>query len=240
MPAREFIPLDCAFSPKGLEASSALKSNLKRIFLAGLAVVIPVGITLYILVFLIEVMDSLLNIIPARYQPDALLHFHLPGLGLIITVVLVFICGLIVRSYFGKTLVALGERIVDMIPVVRSIYQAVKQVAHSTLMNKDRSFKKAVLVEFPRRGLYTVGFVTGTPDPGMPGIGGEDRVSIFVPTTPNPTSGFFMVASRDDLIYLDMSVEEAFTLILSTGIVTPSDRRRQNGIETGRRAGKGD
>lgn len=205
-----------------------MKSNLKTIFLAGLAVIIPVGITLYILFFLIDVMDSLLNVIPHSYQPDTLLQFHLPGLGIIVTVFLVLVCGLIVRSYIGKALVRLGENFVEKIPVVRSIYQAVKQVAHSMLMDKSRSFKKAVLIEFPRRGLYSVGFITGSPDGEIKEkIGGDNYISVFVPTTPNPTSGFFMVVPMDELIFLDMSVEEAFTLIISAGIVIPSDRRQQ-------------
>jgi uncharacterized membrane protein len=211
---------------------SPLKSNLKKIFLAGLAVIIPIGITLYILSFLIGVMDSLLNVIPSHYQPDALLHFHLPGLGIIVTVVLVLICGLVARSYFGNVLVGLGERFVDKIPVVRSIYQAVKQVAHSMLGDKSRSFKKAVLIEFPRRGLYSVGFVTGSPEGEIrKKIGGEGYISVFVPTTPNPTSGFFMIVAPAELIFLDMSVEEAFTLIISAGIVTPSERQQQTGLK---------
>lgn len=211
-----------------------MKSNLKKIFLTGLAIIIPVGITLYILFFLIDVMDSLLNIIPHQFQPDVMLHFHLPGLGIIVTVVLVFVCGLIARSYLGKSLVGLGESFVDKIPIVRSIYQAVKQVAHSMLMDRNRSFKKAVLIEFPRRGLYSVGFITGNPGGEIAAkIAGDHYVSVFVPTTPNPTSGFFMVVSSDELIFLDMSVEEAFTLIISAGIVNPAHRPEQAGLKQG-------
>ena len=216
-----------------------LKTNLKIIFLTGLAVIIPIGITIYILFFLIDVMDLLFNIIPQRYHPDVILHFHLPGLGIIVTVILVFVCGLIARSYFGKRLVRLGESFVDKIPVVRSIYQAIKQVAHSMLMDKSRSFKKAVLIEFPRRGLYSVGFVTGSPNGEIYAkIGGDKYLSVFVPTTPNPTSGFFMVVPIDELIFLDMSVEEAFTLIISAGIVVPSEHQKQSCLNQEDRAGK--
>jgi len=205
-----------------------VKTSLKKIFFTGLAVIIPIVITIYTLLFLIDVMDGLLHVIPQQYQPDVMLGFHLPGLGVIVTVVLVFICGLLVRSYFGKTLVKLGESFVEKIPIVRSIYQAVKQVADSMLMDKSRSFKKAILIEFPRRGLYSVGFVTGSPYGEIKEkIGGNEHITVFVPTTPNPTSGFFMIVPRDELIFLDMSVEEAFTLIISAGIVIPSERRHK-------------
>ncbi len=209
-----------------------MKSNLKKIFLTGLAVITPVGITLYILSFLIDLMDGLFDFIPTRYRPDELLQYHLPGLGIIVTVILIFICGLIVRSYFGKALVKIGENFVDRIPVVRSIYQAVKQVAESMLTDRNRSFKKAVLIEFPRRGLYSVGFVTGSPNGEIKEkVGAGEHTSVFVPTTPNPTSGFFMIVPRDELIFLEMSVEEAFTLIISAGIVIPSERRQQAGVK---------
>ena len=209
-----------------------MKKKLKKIFLTGLAVIIPIGLTLYILIFIIDLMDTLLIIIPKRYQPDTLLHFHIPGLGVIVTVVLVFICGLLTRSYFGNKLVMWGESLVDKIPIVRSIYQAIKRIADAMFKGTGQNFKKVILVEFPRKGVYSVGFVTGKPNEEMrTRIGNKgNHISIFVPTTPNPTTGFFMMVPEDELIYTDMLVEEAFTLIISGGIVTPPDRAK---VESG-------
>ncbi len=141
-----------------------LKKKLQRIFLTGLAVVVPAGLTIYILVFIIEIMDGLLGIIPEAYQPDTLLHYHIPGLGIIVTVLLIFICGLVTTSYFGHRMVAFGERIVGKIPIVRSIYQAIKKIADNLFMDRAESFKKVVIVEYPRRGVYSIGFITGTPN----------------------------------------------------------------------------
>lgn len=211
-----------------------MKKKLKSILLTGLAVIVPIGLTLYILIFIINLMDALLTIIPVRYQPDTLLPFHIPGLGIIVTVMLVFICGLLTQSYFGNRLVMLGERLVDKIPIVRSIYQAIKSIADGMFKGTGQNFKKVVLVEFPREGIYSVGFVTGRPNEEIRAKIGEDGgyISIFVPTAPNPTTGFFLMVPEDELIYTEMLVEEAFTLIISGGIVTPPNRCSK--VETGR------
>jgi uncharacterized membrane protein len=202
-----------------------VKKKLKRIFLTGLAVVIPAGLTLYILSFIIDVMANLLRVIPPRYQPDNLLGIHVPGLGAIVTVILIFICGLVTTSYLGNRLVRFGERLVGKIPFVRSIYQAIKRIADSLFMDKARSFKKVVLVEYPRRGVYSIGFVTGTPNGEIQKIIGQKHlcVGVFMPLALTPTTGFFIMVPRNELIELRMTVEEAFTLIISAGIVTPTD-----------------
>jgi uncharacterized membrane protein len=200
-----------------------LKGNLKKVFLTGLAVVVPVGLTIYIFFFLIDMMDSLLLIIPDKYQPDVFLPFHVPGLGTIVTLVLVYLCGLITTSYFGNKLVKSGERFLDKIPFVRSIYQATKRVADTMFMGRSRSFKKVVLFQFPSKTIYSIGFITGVPNGEFRAKVSSDRnyVSVFMPTAPNPTTGLYMIMPEDELIYMDMSVEEAFTLIISAGIVTP-------------------
>jgi uncharacterized membrane protein len=202
-----------------------VKKKLKRIFLTGLAVVIPAGLTLYILSFIIGVMDSLLQVIPTQFQPDNLFGVHIPGLGAIVTVILIFICGLVTASYLGNRMVRFGEGLVGKIPFVRSIYQAIKRIADSLFMDKTRSFKKVVLVEYPRRGIYSVGFVTGTPNGEIQKILGQKTpcVSVFMPLALTPTTGFFIMVPRDELIELGMTVEEAFTLIISAGIVSPTD-----------------
>jgi uncharacterized membrane protein len=202
-----------------------LKKKIKLVFLTGLAVVIPAGLTIYILFFIMDIMDNLLLVIPLKYQPDTLLNFHIPGLGAIVTVILILICGLVTKSYLGKRLVLFGERLVGKIPFVRSIYQAIKRIADSLFMDKAQSFKKVVLVEYPRRGVYSVGFVTGTPNGEIQKIIGQKTfcVGVFMPLALTPTTGFFIMVPHDELIELRMTVEEAFTLIISAGIVTPTD-----------------
>jgi len=204
-----------------------VKKKLKQIFLTGLAVTIPIGLTLYILFFLIDIMDSLLKIIPARYHPDTLLGIHIPGLGTIVTVILIFICGLVTASYVGNKIVQSGEDLVYRIPFVRNIYQAIKRLSDTMFMDKRSSFKKVVLVEFPRKGLYTIGFVTGIPGREIQKKAEQNYISVFLPTTPNPTSGYLIIIPEDELVEMDMSVEEALTYVISVGIVNPSDHHNK-------------
>jgi uncharacterized membrane protein len=202
-----------------------LKKRMKRIFLTGLAVVIPVGLTIYILSFIMGIMDNLLRVIPTQYQPDNLFNVHIPGLGAIVTVILIFVCGLVTKSYLGNRLVRFGEHLVGKIPFVRSVYQAIKRIADSLFMDKAQSFKSVVMVEYPRRGVYSIGFVTGTPNEEIQNIIGQKIpcVGVFMPLALTPTTGFFIMVPRDELIELRMTVEEAFTLIISAGIVTPHE-----------------
>jgi uncharacterized membrane protein len=202
-----------------------IKKKLKRIFLTGLAVIIPAGLTIYILTFIIDLMDNLLLVIPLKYQPDNLLNVHVPGLGAIVTVILIFICGLVTTSYLGNRMVRFGEHLVGKIPFVRSIYHAIKRIANSLFMDKAQSFKKVVMVEYPRRGVYSIGFITGTPNGEIQKIIGQKNqcVGVFMPLALTPTTGFFIMVPQDELIELRMTVEEAFTLIISAGIVTPAD-----------------
>lgn len=201
------------------------KKRMKSVFLTGLAVIIPVGLTIYILFFIIDMMDSLLQIIPDRYQPDSLLLFHVPGLGAIFTVILIFACGLITRSYFGNRLVGFGERLVGKIPFVRSIYQAIKRIADSLFMDKTHSFKRVVVVEYPRRGVYSIGFITGSPNGEIQEKLGADVpcVGVYLPCALTPTTGVYVMVPCNEVIELGLSVEEAFTLIISAGIVTPRE-----------------
>jgi uncharacterized membrane protein len=198
-----------------------LKGKFKNLFLTGLAVLMPAG-------FLIRMMDGLLLIIPVKYQPDTILQFHIPGLGIIITVMLIFTCGFITKSYIGNRVVKISERILDKIPFVRSVYQAMKQISDSMFMDMSQSFKKVVLIRFPSQDVYSLAFITGVPNGEIKDkIGSQDRkyVSVFMPTAPNPTTGLYMMMPEDALIYMDMSVEKAFTLIVSAGIVTPVARQ---------------
>ena len=202
-----------------------MKKRLKRIFLTGLAVLIPVGLTIYILFFVIDMMDSLLRVIPVEFQPDTLFNHHIPGLGVIITVILIFVCGLLTTSYFGNRLVTFGERIVGKIPFVRSLYQAIKRIAEALFMDRAQGFKRVVVVEYPRRGVFSIGFITGTPNGEIQkSLGQKGRcVGVYIPCALTPTTGVFVMVPQDELIDVSMSVEEAFTLIISAGIVTPHE-----------------
>jgi uncharacterized membrane protein len=205
-----------------------MRKKIKSILLTGFIAMIPVGVTLYIIAFLIRTMDKLVKVIPHRFQPDELLGFHIPGLGIIITLILIFIIGLITKSYLGRKAVTLGEWIVDKIPFVSGIYRGVKQLVDAIFSDKHKSFRKAVLIEYPRKGLYSIAFVTGDSQGEVQEKTVGKHINLFVPTTPNPTSGFYIMIPENDVIPLDMSVEEAFSLIISGGIISP-DNNKNNG-----------
>ncbi len=203
-----------------------MKKNIRQIFLTGLAVVVPVGVTIYILVFLVRLMDDLLSVVPRPFHPDTILGVHIPGLGIISTIFFIFLCGLVTRSYLGRRIVRTGERILQKIPFVRGVYRASKQVSDSLIMDKGQGFRKVVLVEFPRSGIWAIGFVAGqTSGELREKTGGA--VSVFMPTSPNPTSGYILLVPEKDLLPLEMTVEQAFTLIVSGGIVAPPERGRR-------------
>lgn len=213
-----------------MKVTSSLKKRLKQIFITGLAVIIPVGLTLYILFFLIDMMDGLLKIMPVKYHPDTFIGIHIPGLGIIVTVVLILICGLVTTSYIGNKIVRSGEDLVNRIPFVRSIYQATKRLSDSMFTDRSSSFKRVVLAEFPRKGIYAIGFVTGVPTSEIREKAGQNCISVFLPTTPNPTSGYLIFLPENELVPIDMSVEEALTFIISVGIVSPSDYLKRKKI----------
>jgi len=200
-----------------------VQKSIKGVFLTGIAAVIPLGVTIYILYLIIGMMNKLVKIVPARFHPDQFLPFHLPGLGVIITLILIFTIGLVTRSYLGKKLGSFGERLVRQIPLVRGIYNALKQFVDAVFSDRGQSFKKAVLIEYPRKGLYSIAFVTGVSRGEVQTKTSQRCVNVFIPTTPNPTSGFYIMVPEGDMIGLDMTVEEAFTLIISGGIVSPED-----------------
>jgi uncharacterized membrane protein len=205
-----------------------LRKKIKSIFLTGIAAIIPVGVTLYIIFFLIRTMDKLVKFIPHRFQPDELLGFQIPGLGVIVTLILIFIVGLITKSYLGNKAVDLGEKILDRIPFVSGIYKGIKQLVDAIFSDKHQSFRKAVLIEYPRKGLYSIAFVTGESRGEVQEKTEQKHINLFVPTTPNPTSGFYIMIPETDVINLDMSVEEAFSLIISGGIISPNNNKVKN------------
>ncbi|HPL62893.1 MAG: DUF502 domain-containing protein [Syntrophales bacterium] len=209
-----------------------MRKQLKKIFLTGLAVVVPVGVTIYVLIFLIGLMDNILAIIPSGIHPDRLLSFHIPGLGFIFTMILIFMAGLVTQSYLGGKVVSWGQDVFNRIPVIRNIYQPTKQIVDSLFSGKGRNFRRVVLVEFPSKGLYTIGFVTGLARGEVQEKTSEDCINVFVPTTPNPTSGYYLMIPEKSVVDLDMSVEEAFRLIISIGLVEPSEALKRKPPET--------
>lgn len=200
-----------------------MKKTLKGAFLTGLAVVVPIGLTVYVLAILIEVMDDFLNWLPGNWHPDAWIGIHIPGLGALAVVVFVLFCGAATRSYVGRLVVRCGERLLEKIPFVRGIYQATKRISDSFFNDRGVSFKRVVLIEYPRAGVFALAFVTGTAGPELDRRTGRCCLGVFVPTTPNPTSGFYLLVPEEDVIETNLTVEEAFTRIVSCGFASPNE-----------------
>ncbi len=194
---------------------------MRRYLIAGLLVWLPVWITLLVVTFLVDLMDHSLALLPKSYQPDNLLGFHMPGLGVIFSVIVLFVTGLIVTNFLGKRLVSIGEAILGRIPLVRSVYHAVKQVVETLLTSGSDSFRRVFLVEYPRRGLWSIAFQTGVSSEEVTSKSGDKMINIFIPTTPNPTSGYLMMVPRKDAIELEMTVDEALKMVISLGVVQP-------------------
>ncbi len=196
-------------------------SLIRRYFIAGLLVWLPIWATLVIVKFVIDLLDSTLHLIPTQYQPDRLLGIHIPGIGLLISISVIIITGMFVSNFIGRQLVALGEYLLAHIPLVRSIYSAVKKVLETLFTSKDQSFRKVLFVEYPRKGLWSIAFQTGAGSEELNKKLDTDLISIFIPTTPNPTSGFLMMVPRSSVIELEMNVEDALKYVISLGVVQP-------------------
>jgi uncharacterized membrane protein len=199
-------------------------STLRRWFIAGLLVWIPLGITLWVLSLLVDLMDKSLLLLPVYMRSDALFGFHVPGLGIILTVAIVLFTGALAANFFGRRLLAIGDAMLSHIPIVRSIYGGVKQISDTLFSPEGKAFRSTVLVRYPHAGAWTVALVTGTPRHELAAILGADEVAVFVPTTPNITAGFFLVVKREDTIPLDMTVDDALKYIISMGVAEPLPR----------------
>ena len=195
--------------------------TLRRYFVAGLLVWIPLGITLWVLKVTVELMDESLLLLPQAYRSEALFGFHVPGLGIILTLAIVIVTGALAANFFGRKLLALGDHLLTRIPIVRSIYGGVKQISDTLFSPEGKAFRRAVLVRYPHAGTWTVALVTGTPQHEVARILGTDQISVFVPTTPNITAGFFLIVPRSDTIELDMTVDAALKYIISMGVAEP-------------------
>ncbi len=200
--------------------------TLRRYLIAGLLVWLPLGVTVLVIRLLVGFMDRFLLLIPDRYNPENLLGFHIPGLGLLLSIIVVVVTGVIVANFFGRRLIALWESLLARIPLVRSIYSSVKQIAETLFHPDGKSFRKVLLIEYPRIGIWTLAFHTGGVVGEVQDKTGREVINVFVPTTPNPTSGFFIMVPKEDVVELDMSVDDGLKLIMSLGVVVPGAKNR--------------
>jgi uncharacterized membrane protein len=205
-----------------------LIASLRGNFLAGLAVLAPGVLTIWIVWNVITWIDGIvLNFIPGRFHPQTFIGWDVPGVGVVVFLIFTLIMGYFTKGLIGRTLVTWGERIVETMPIIRSIYNAVKQIAETVIARKTPSFERACLVQYPRPGMWAVAFIS-TQTRGEIGdqlVGNGEMVSIFLPSTPNPTTGFLLFVPREDVIILDMPIEDAAKLIISAGLVYPESRK---------------
>ncbi|MEM6681724.1 MAG: DUF502 domain-containing protein [Pseudomonadota bacterium] len=201
----------------------SLSARLRTYFLTGIVVAAPISITIYLTwLFVVAVDRRITPLIPAKYNPETYLPFGLPGLGVIVVILFLTLLGMITANFFGRGLLRLGERILNNLPVVRTIYGTLKQIFETIISQSSMSFREVVLVEYPRRGLYAIAFVTSPTKGEVAKRCDDEMVNVFLPTTPNPTSGFLLFVPKSDLTYLDMSVEEGVKYVISAGLVTPA------------------
>lgn len=201
----------------------SLGARLRNYFLAGILATAPISITLYIAWrFITWVDEGVFALLPPEYNPETYLPFSIPGVGLIIALVAVTLIGAITAGLLGRLIRQMMEAVLNRLPIVRTIYNLIKQVTETALANRAQAFRECALVEYPRKGSWTVGFITGTTYSEFEGLTGEEMVNVFVPTTPNPTSGFLMFIPRREVHILDMSVEDGIKLVISLGLVLPT------------------
>ncbi len=199
---------------------------LKKYFIAGILVWLPILIVFVVFRFLIITFDGVITLLPVAYRPDALFGFHIHGLGLILTVIIVFLTGIIATNVIGKYLIKLWDFIIDRIPLVNSIHSGVKKVLQALFTNGGVSFSKVLLVEYPRKGMWSIAFQTGHGISQAEQYIDKEMVTVFIPTTPNPTSGFLMILPRKDVTELDISVDEAIKMVISLGVLMPNQVKK--------------
>ena len=197
-------------------------SALRKWLVAGLLAIVPVAVTFAVLRWIVQTLDGTLLILPEAWQPDRIIGFHVPGFGVLLTLAILLIVGAVVSNFFGRKIAQWGDSLVTRIPVVRSIYSSVKQVSDTLFSPGGNAFRTAVLVQWPRPDVWTIGFVTGSPGGDVANYLVGDYLSVYVPTTPNPTGGYFVMLRKSDCIELKMSVDEALKYVISMGVVAPA------------------
>jgi uncharacterized membrane protein len=196
--------------------------TFRNYLIAGLLIWIPIMVTVWVVRFVARILDQSLLLLPAAWRPEALVGQYVPGLGIILSLLLLFVTGVLVRNLFGRQIVHGAESLVRRIPVIGAVYSGAKTFSETVLTDQGQSFKQVLIVEFPRKGAWSIGFLTADNLPEMRARMGVDMISVFVPTTPNPTTGFIIVVPRTEVVFLDMSVDEAFKMILTLGVVAPA------------------
>jgi uncharacterized membrane protein len=207
--------------PQSARIDAAVMNALRKWLFAGLLVIVPLMITLAVLKWIVGTLDQTLLILPNGWQPDHVLGFHIPGFGVVLTLAILLAAGAVTSNFVGKKLVKWGDAVLVRIPVVRSIYSSVKQVSDTLFSEGGNAFRTAVLIQWPREGVWTVAFVTGAPGGEVANYLQDDYLSVYVPTTPNPTGGYFVMLRRSDCLELDMSIDSALKYIVSMGVVSP-------------------
>ena len=203
--------------------------RVRAYFFTGVLITAPLFITGYLAWLFIGFVDAKITpLLPMQYNPESYLPFGVPGLGLIILFIALTVIGAVTAGFFGKLWLRFTERLLNRMPVVRNVYSAVKQIFETVLAQQSNAFREAVLVEYPRRGIWAIAFITGRTEGEVQNVTEEECLNIFIPTTPNPTSGFLLFVPKKDLISLSMSTEEAIKMVISGGIITPPDMRSQN------------
>lgn len=206
-----------------------LMGRLRTYFFAGILITAPISITFYLAWLFITFVDSRVTPwIPEKYNPTTYLPFGLPGLGLVVVVVALTLIGMLTAGFFGRLIMRFYDGLLARMPVVRTVYSALKQIIETVLAQQSTAFRQAVLIEYPRRGLWAIAFITGRTEEEVQNLTDEETINIFLPTTPNPTSGFLLFVPKGDLVPLSMTVEEAIKMVISAGIVTPPDRREDS------------
>jgi uncharacterized membrane protein len=198
-----------------------MMTTLRKYIIAGLLVWLPFAATVAIIKLVVDLLDGTILLLPPEWQPAIVLGFSIPGFGVILAVFILLITGMLAANLFGRRLVYFWEAVLNRIPLVRSIYNSVKQISSTLLDSSSKSFRKVVMLQYPRKGVWSIGFLSNeSVDIDIDGLNG-DLVAVFVPTTPNPTSGFIIMVPRDDITVLDMTVEEAFKFVISMGVIVP-------------------
>ena len=205
---------------------------MKKYLITGLLIWIPLVITIWVLKLVVDTLDQSLLLLPPQWRTESFLGYHVPGLGVILTLVIVFVTGVLATNFLGARLVHLWHEILHRIPVVSSIYSSVKQISDTLFSSSGQAFRKALLVQWPRQGVWTIAFLTGVPGGDVTNHLTGDYVSVYVPTTPNPTGGYFVMLPRQETIELDMSVDEALKYIISMGVVGPDIAARRSGADS--------
>jgi len=212
--------------PGAKSAKLGFVARLRAYFLAGILITAPISITFYLAWLFINFVDGKVTpLIPLKYHPETYLPFSMPGLGLLIVVVSLTLIGALTAGFVGRMYLRLSEHLLNRMPVIRGIYGAIKQILETVLAQQSNAFREAVMIEYPRRGIWAIGFITGRTKGEVQNLTEEECINIFLPTTPNPTSGFLLFVPKKELIPLTMSVEEALKMVISGGIVTPKDQR---------------